>query len=94
MWHASVHRQGHGPAHSAALETAALRALNGVGNVLAGEWHEVGFDRRTVHVKRRVHDSELVNELRDLRGTDEGRARIELVRSVNPARIHHLIGDW
>ncbi len=95
MWHASVHRQGQGPiVYTNNLMTAALRALHGVGDPQLGEWHEHAPGSRTFHVKRRVLDSELANELRDLRGTDEGRARAAIVRSLNPARVHHMIGDW
>lgn len=76
------------------LEHAAQRALSGVGDAALGEWHEHSTSGRTVHVKRRVLDSELVNELRDLRGTDEGARRIAAVRAATPARIHPMIGDW
>lgn len=71
-----------------------MRALSGVGDVLAGEWHEKGLDGRTVHVKRRVRESEFPNILVDVRGTDEGARRIAAVRAATPDRIHHMIGDW
>lgn len=94
MWHASVHRQGKGPAHTPALLSAALRALRGVGDRTLDNWIERSIDSRTVHVKLRVLDSELVDELVDIRGTSEAARRIELIRSLNPPHVHPMIGDW
>lgn len=94
MWHASVHRQGRGPADLSGLLVLALRALRGVGDPELGEWHEHGYDGRTFHVKRRVRDDELPNELRDIRGTAESERRLRAVRAVTPPHVHHMIGDW
>ena len=59
----------------------AERALAGVGDVALGEWREVGS--RAVHLRRRVSDAERASlgglEVRDVRGTDEERQRIDNV---------------
>lgn len=94
MWHASVHRQGTGPADTPALLSAALRVLRGVGDRTLENWIEHSADGRTVHVKRRTLDSELANELLDIRGTDEAARRIAVVRSLTPPHVHPMIGDW
>jgi len=59
----------------------AERALAGVGDATLGEWREIGS--RTVHLRRRVSDAERASlgglEVRDVRGTDEERQRIDNV---------------
>lgn len=74
MWHASV-RSRRLDCSTDELLDRALLALSGVGDVVAGQWVDRGMSR-TVHVRRRVLDVELVNDLRDIRRTPEAAKRL------------------
>jgi hypothetical protein len=70
VWHASA-------AHPdrKVRRKAALRALDGVGEKLLGEWHQ--DSPRAYHVRRRLtpQEQQRVGDVLDLRGTEEARAR-------------------
>jgi hypothetical protein len=53
-----------------------MRAIDGVGSKLLGEWHE--DSPRAYHVRRRLTPDEqkLVGDVLDLRGTAEARDRL------------------
>jgi len=57
----------------------AERALEGAGDASLGEWRERG-NGGVVHIRRRLSDQERADagglEVRDVRGTDEERARL------------------
>lgn len=55
----------------------ARNALKGVGDVGLGEWQERG--EKAVHVRRRLSatEQEVIGDMCDLRGTDEGQKRFE-----------------
>lgn len=84
VWHAS----GRGRSRDASLSIA-LRALNGAGDQLLGQWiDDKGMGRGIVHVQRRLTDAEreafAVPEPYDIRGTDEERKRIRRVIEEAP----------
>lgn len=70
VWHASVAHASRGR-----CKKAALRALEGVGSTLLGEWHD---DRpRAYHIRRRLtpQEADKVGPVLDLRGTSEAEMR-------------------
>lgn len=66
------------------LRHAALKAIAGVGDKDAGEWHE--WTGRTYHVRRRLTPDEqkITGPALDVRGTPEALKRIHRVRSLAP----------
>ena len=69
----------------------AERALNGVGDASLGEWIEYG-NGGVVHVRRRlsVAEAEMVNPLRDIRGTEEEGERLRVLVAEFP-RLGRII---
>lgn len=73
----------------------AMRALEGCGSALLGQWVE---DRRpggVVHVRRRLTPAEAahVNELRDIRGTPEERERLSAIACVVPPALQSFVWE-
>lgn len=68
----------------------ARRALRGVGDAALGEWTEQG---RAFHLRRRlsVAEAALVGTVRDIRDTDEERARLEALRTAVPPTTWALL---
>lgn len=67
------------------LEDRARRALTGVGDATAGEWIEHG--PMAFHLRRRLTVQEAAGlEVRDVRGTAEGAARLAAIRA--------MVGAW
>lgn len=84
VWHASV--AFHGRLLIAALATQRVhRALQSVGDAVAGEWFEIG-NYGIVHLRRRltVHEIHLAGDIvmRDIRGTDEASTRLACVPNL------------
>jgi hypothetical protein len=83
VWHASV--SGYSASSN---RTAALLALLGVGDVLAGQWEENGFEQGGIayHIRRRLSASEAaqVGPVIDIRGTPEAARRLRLVAHLLP----------
>jgi hypothetical protein len=79
VWHASVA----GGAKDT-CRTLALLALNGVGDVDAGQWEEDG--NLAYHIRRRLSASEAVNvgPVIDIRGTPEAALRLRRVAHLLP----------
>jgi hypothetical protein len=73
VWHASASAINEPTAWA-----MAERALSGVGDPPLGEWRERG--RGVMHLRRRLSDAERASvgglDVRDIRGSDEERARI------------------
>lgn len=94
VWHASA-----APARYAAareyLRDRAYEALAGVGAIALGQWEE--WTGRAFHVRRRLSTEEIrlggIGEVIDVRGTWEGRKRIERVRQWAPPQLWPLIED-
>ena len=85
VWHASAaHRD------RKIRRKAALKALDGVGSKILGEWHE--DSPRAYHVRRRLtlDEQKHVGDVLDLRGTDEARER--LLRFLDAMVGHPSIG--
>jgi hypothetical protein len=81
VWHASVRINGN---HGAAW-LHAERALLSVGDAALGEWREQ--TDYTVQLRRRLTMQEQLQygiELRDIRGTDEERNRLDMVFDALP----------
>lgn len=59
------------------LESAAARALDGVGDASLGEWTQA--PRRVFHLRRRLSAAEVaqVGPVRDIRGTPEAGDRLQ-----------------
>jgi hypothetical protein len=80
VWHASA-----SAINEATAWAMAERALRDVGDASLGEWRERG--RGVMHIRRRLSDAEREAvgglDVRDVRGTDEERARLRsLFRDV------------
>jgi hypothetical protein len=69
---------------SKALRDIALRALDGVGDEVAGQWEE--YTGKAFHVRRRLTNEEQkpIGPAVDVRGTPEAVNRINAILIVNP----------
>ena len=79
MWHASVMM-----ASQADRLSAAINALQGVGDATLGEWIE---HRSAVHIRRRLSLREQIAsglQMTDMRGTQQGLDRIKKILQVTP----------
>jgi hypothetical protein len=78
VWHASGRGRTAGDSW-----LIAERALEGVGDASLGEWREEGSPGSdVVHIRRRLSRREAMNRgliVRDIRGTNEERARLGVV---------------
>jgi hypothetical protein len=88
VWHAS----GKGRDTRASLQLA-MRALEGCGSALIGQWVEDTRLGGVVHVRRRLTSAEAthVNELRDIRGSAEERDRIATIACAVPRQLHSYL---
>ena len=69
---------------SKSLREIALRALEGVGDEVAGQWEE--YTGTAFHVRRRltIEEQEPIGPAVDVRGTAEAINRINAIRIVEP----------
>jgi hypothetical protein len=73
----------------------AMRAMEGCGSALLGQWVEDQRAGGVIHVRRRLTPAEAthVNELRDIRGSLEERERIGAIACVVPTQLHPFIWE-
>lgn len=78
MWHASIAPAGNASLPKALYKKMARKVLSGIGDASAGEWEEWG---NAYHLRRRLSAQEQVQigPTRDLRGTEEGWARLRAI---------------
>ncbi len=72
------------------MRRLAIKALDGVGDATAGEWHE--FTGYAYHLRRRLtaEEAAISGDVCDLRGTPEATQRLEAIRAALPARAIDL----
>lgn len=68
-----------------------MKTLEGVGDACAGQWEE--YTGKAFHVRRRLTNAEqfLTGPVLDVRGTEEGRRRMNAVRIVAPYLPEEMI---
>jgi hypothetical protein len=73
----------------------AMRALEGCGSTVLGQWVEDQRRGGVVHVRRRLTPAEAshVNELRDIRGSVEERDRLTVITCALPPQLHRFIWE-
>lgn len=90
MWHASAGIMGRKLRSREFLRTAALKALEGVGDAGLGQWED--YTGRVFHLRRRLSLSEelITGPPVDVRGTEEAERRVAMVRKQCP----HVPESW
>jgi hypothetical protein len=92
VWHASIRVRGNAPVGLA--RRLAHAALEGVGDSSLGEWGEQG--ESAYHVRRRLSVPEQIQArlaMRDIRGTDEARERVNALLLHVPQLHAFAVGE-